>query len=53
MLHRTLTSSLQPNGTFKTVPPFFSSKAADFYFGVSFLQTIGFLGCRGAVLDRT
>jgi hypothetical protein len=42
MLHWTLTSSLQPNGTFKTVPTFFSSKAADFYFGVSFLQTIGF-----------
>jgi hypothetical protein len=33
---------LQPNGTFNTVPTFFSSKAADFYFGVSFLQTIGF-----------
>jgi hypothetical protein len=42
MLQWTLTSSLQANGTFKTVPTFFSSKGADFYFGVSFLQTIGF-----------
>jgi hypothetical protein len=42
MLHWTLTSSLQTNGSFKTVPTFFSSTGADFYFGVSFLQAIGF-----------
>src|SRR5262245_56107519 len=42
MLHWTLTSSLQTNGSFKTVPSFFSSLGADYYFGVSFLQTIGF-----------
>src|SRR4029078_6760910 len=42
MLHWTLTSSLQRDGSFKTVPSFFSSIGADFYFGVSFLQTIGF-----------
>ncbi len=42
MLHWILTSSLQENGSFKTVPTFFSSLGADFYFGVSFLQTIGF-----------
>jgi hypothetical protein len=42
MLHWTLTSSLQLDGSFKTVPTFFSSKGADFCFGVSFLQTIGF-----------
>jgi hypothetical protein len=42
MLHWTLTLSLQPNGSFKTVSTFFSSTGADFYFGVSFLQTIGF-----------
>jgi hypothetical protein len=42
MLRWTLTSSLQLDGSFKTVPTFFSSKGADFYFGVAFLQTIGF-----------
>jgi hypothetical protein len=42
MLHWTLNSSLQDDGSFKTVPAFFSSLGADFYFGVSFLQTIGF-----------
>jgi hypothetical protein len=42
MLHWTLTSSLQPNGSFKTIPTFFSSVGADFYFGVLFLRTIGF-----------
>jgi hypothetical protein len=41
MLHWTLTSSLQPSGSFKTIPTFFSSVAADFYFGVLFLRTIG------------
>jgi len=42
MLDWTLTSSLQPNGSFKSTPTFFSSVSADFYFGVSFLQIIGF-----------
>jgi len=42
MLHWTLNSSLQDDGSFQTVPAFFSSVGADFYFGVSFLQTIGF-----------
>ena len=42
MLHWTLTSSLQLDGSFKTIPSFFSSMGADFYFGVSFLRTIGF-----------
>jgi hypothetical protein len=42
MLHWTLNSSLQDSGSFKVVPAFFSSLGADFYFGVSFLQTIGF-----------
>jgi hypothetical protein len=41
MLHWTLTSSLQPSGSFKTIPTFFSSVGADFYFGVLFLRTIG------------
>jgi hypothetical protein len=53
MLHRTLTSSLQPNGTFTTVPTFFSSKAADFYFQVSFSSDNWVLKCGGAVLDQT
>jgi hypothetical protein len=42
MLHWTLNSSLQDDGSFQTVPAFFSSVGAEFYFGVSFLQTIGF-----------
>jgi hypothetical protein len=42
MVHWTLSESLQTGGSFKTVPTFFSSTAADFYFGVSFLQTVGF-----------
>ena len=42
MLRWTLASSLQTNGAFKTIPTFFSSMGADFYFGVSFLHTIGF-----------
>ena len=44
MLDWTLNSSLQPNGSFKTIPTFFSSVGADFYFGVLFLRTIGFWG---------
>jgi hypothetical protein len=42
MLRWTLESSLQADGSFKTVPAFFSSKGADFYFGVAFLKTIGY-----------
>jgi hypothetical protein len=42
MLHWTLMSSLQANGSFKSIPTFFSSVSADFYFGVSFLKTIGY-----------
>lgn len=42
MLRWTLNHSLQDDGSFKTVPSFFSSQGADFYFGVSFLQTIGY-----------
>ena len=42
MLQWTLTSSLQDNGSFKTVPSFFSSVGADYYFGVSFLREVGF-----------
>lgn len=42
MLQWTLNHSLQTDGSFKTVPSFFSSQGADFYFGVSFLQTIGY-----------
>jgi len=42
MLTWTLNESLNPDGTFKIDPTFFSSLAADYYFGVSFLDTIGF-----------
>src|SRR4029434_4741625 len=42
MLDWTLEQSLNPDGTFKIDPTFFSSLAADYYFGVSFLYTIGF-----------
>jgi hypothetical protein len=42
MLAWTLEESLNPDGTFKIDPTFFSSLAADYYFGVSFLDTIGF-----------
>ena len=42
MLAWTLGESLNPDGTFKIDPTFFSSLAADYYFGVSFLDTIGF-----------
>jgi hypothetical protein len=42
MLRWTLTSSLQPNGSFKSVPTSFDSIGADFYFGVSFLQIVGY-----------
>ena len=42
MLAWTLEESLNPDGAFKIDPTFFSSLAADYYFGVSFLDTIGF-----------
>ena len=42
MLNWSLNESLTPDGAFKTNPEFFSSVAADFYFGVSFLDAIGF-----------
>jgi hypothetical protein len=42
MLQWTLSNSLRADGSFKSVPTFFSSLGADFYFGVSFLQTIGY-----------
>ena len=42
MLAWTLAQSLNPDGSFKTDPTFFSSVAADYYFGVSFLDEIGF-----------
>lgn len=42
MLAWTLTESLDPDGSFKTDPTFFSSVSADYYFGVSFLDEIGF-----------
>jgi hypothetical protein len=42
MLAWTLEQSLNPDGSFKTDLTFFSSVAADYYFGVSFLDVIGF-----------
>jgi hypothetical protein len=42
MLAWTLDQSLDPDGSFKTDPTFFSSVAADYYFGVSFLDEVGF-----------
>jgi hypothetical protein len=42
MLAWTLDESLNLDGSFKTDPTFFSSVAADYYFGVSFLDEIGF-----------
>ena len=42
MLDWTLEESLGTDGTFKIDPTFFSSLAADYYFGVSFLDAIGF-----------
>jgi hypothetical protein len=42
MLAWTLAQSLNPDGSFKTDPTFFSSVAADYYFGVSFLDEVGF-----------
>jgi hypothetical protein len=42
MLLWTLNSSLMPDGSFKIGLAFFDSLAADYYFGVSFLDEIGF-----------
>ena len=42
MLRWTLTSSLQRDGSFKVVPLAFSSVDADFYFGVAFLDVVGY-----------
>jgi hypothetical protein len=42
MLRWTLTSSLQREGSFKVVPMAFSSVDADFYFGVAFLDVVGY-----------
>jgi hypothetical protein len=42
MLTWTLEESFNPDGSFKTDPTFFSSVSADYYFGVSFLDEIGF-----------
>jgi len=43
MLNWSLNESLTSDGVFKNGPEFFSSVAADFYFGVSFLDAVGFL----------
>lgn len=42
MLDWTLTHSLQSDGSFKGDQDFFSSVASDYYFGVSFLDEIGY-----------
>ena len=42
MLAWSLNESLRRDGSFRTDPTFFSSVAADYYFGVSFLDEIGF-----------
>jgi hypothetical protein len=42
MLTWTLEESFNADGSFKTDPTFFSSVSADYYFGVSFLDEIGF-----------
>jgi hypothetical protein len=42
MVTWTLNESLNPDGSLKIDPTFFSSLAADYYFGVSFLDVIGF-----------
>ncbi len=42
MLTWTLEESFNPDGSFKADPSFFSSVSADYYFGVSFLDEIGF-----------
>jgi hypothetical protein len=42
MMEWTLTQSLKADGRFKVDPAFFSSLAAEYYYGVSFLDQIGF-----------
>ena len=42
MLDWTLAHSLRPDGSFKGDQDFFSSVASDYYFGVSFLDEIGY-----------
>ena len=42
MLNWTLTQSLNRDGSFKSDPTFFSSVPADYYFGVSFLDQVGY-----------
>jgi hypothetical protein len=42
MMEWTLTQSLKTDGRFKVDPAFFSSLAAEYYYGVSFLDQIGF-----------
>jgi hypothetical protein len=42
MLAWTLSHSLTPEGSFRNVPTFFESLSADYYYGVAFLDVIGF-----------
>jgi hypothetical protein len=42
MMEWTLTQSLKTDGRFKVDPTFFSSLAAEYYYGVSFLDEIGY-----------
>jgi hypothetical protein len=42
VLDWTLNTSLQEDGSFKTIPTFFSSVGADFYLGVAFLRQVGY-----------
>jgi hypothetical protein len=42
MMEWTLTQSLKTDGRFKVDPTFFSSLAAEYYYGVSFLDQIGY-----------
>jgi hypothetical protein len=42
MLAWTLTDSLTDDGRFRSIPDFFESLSADYYYGVQFLDVIGF-----------
>src|SRR5262249_13778249 len=42
MLAWTLTHSLSDDGRFRSIPTFFESLSADYYYGVAFLDVIGF-----------
>jgi hypothetical protein len=42
MLAWTLTASLTDDGRFRSIPDFFESLSADYYYGVQFLDVIGF-----------